>query len=111
MTTVRTTLAVLALSAAAVFSSSAFAAQTPWQQHHPRRQEINHRLHQQNQRITHEVRQGEMTHARAHQLRANAHSVRTQERLMAKQDGGHITRADQAALNQQLNHNSHAIGK
>ena len=104
MTTVRTTLALLALSAAAVLSSSAFAAATPWQQHHPRRQEIN-------KRITHEVRQGEMTHARAHQLRANAHSVRAQERLMARQHNGHITRADQTALNQQLNRNSHAIGK
>ena len=111
MTPVRTTLALLALSAAAVLSSSAFAAATPWQQHHPRRQEINHRLHQQNQRITHEVRQGEMTHARASQLRANDRSVRAQERLMARQQGGHITRADQTALNQQLNRNSRAIGK
>ena len=111
MTTVRTTLALLALSAAAVLSSSAFAAETPWQQHHPRRQEINHRLQHQNQRITHEVREGEMTHARAHQLRANDHSVRAQERLMARQDGGHITRADQAALNQELNRNSRVIGK
>ena len=111
-TSVRTTLALLALTAAAGFlTSNAFAADTPWQKNHPRREEVNHRIHKQNQRITREVRAGEISHKQAHQLRANDKAVRAQERSMARQDGGHITKLDQAALNQELNKNSKAIGQ
>ncbi|OOG49898.1 hypothetical protein [Polaromonas sp. C04] len=111
-TSVRTTLALLALTTAAGFlTSNAFAADTPWQKAHPRREEVNHRLHVQNQRITHEVKEGEITHQQAHQLRANDRGVRAQERSMARQDGSHITKVDDKALNQELNKNSKAIGQ
>ena len=111
-TIARTTLALLALSTAAgVLTTNAFAGDTPWQKAHPRREEVNNRLHNQNKRITQEVKEGEMTHQQAQQLRANDRGVRAQERSMAKQDGGHITKVDQAALNQELNKNSKAIGQ
>lgn len=109
---VRTALALLALTTAAgVLTSNAFAADTPWQKAHPRREEVNHRLHTQNKRITHEVKEGEMSHKEARQLRRDDRGVRVQERSMAKQDGGHITKADDKALNQELNKNSRAIGQ
>ena len=61
----------LALVFAGVLGLCATArAETPWQFHHPHRVEVNHRLVNQNVRI-HE------------------------ERLMARQDGGHIGGMDQ----------------
>lgn len=65
----------------------------------------------QNQRITHEVKDGQITHQEARQLRANDRGVRAQERSMAKQDGSHLTKVDDRALNQELNKNSKAIGR
>jgi hypothetical protein len=37
--------------------------------------------------------------------------IRQEERLMASQDGGHITKAEQKVLNQQENKVSQQIGK
>ena len=90
-------------------SSSAFA--NGWQQSHPRRAEVNHRLAHQDHRINHEYRSGQINRAQAHQLHHEDHQVRREERMMASQDGGHITRTDQRALNQQENHISRQIGR
>jgi hypothetical protein len=81
-------LAALVLLAAGGFAQSSFAADTDgqWARTHPRREEVNQRLANQNRRIT-------------------------QERVMASHNGGHITRAEQRALNQQENAVSKQIGK
>lgn len=111
-TPIRTTLALLAAATAAGAFSTAAMAETTWQKHHPARVHDNHRIANQNRRITQEVKEGEMTHAQAHALRADDHKIRQEERDMASQDkGGHLTRADQHALTQQLNENSRDIGK
>jgi len=91
-------------------SASAFA-DTPWQQAHPRREQVNDRLAHQNHRIDQQRREGEIGRAQAHRLHRDDHQLRREERLMASQDGGHITRADQRALNQQENHISRQIGR
>lgn len=102
---------VLLATAACAFSTSA-SAETHWQQTHGWRVHDNHRIANQNHRITQEVKEGEMTHQQAHTLRQDDHDTRLEEREMAAQDkGGHLTRADQHALNQQLNENSQDIGK
>ncbi len=107
-----TALAVLAATAAAGFLSTNALAETTWQKHHPARVHDNHRIAHQNRRITQEVREGEMTHAQAHALRVDDHKIRQEERDMGSQDkGGHLTGADQHALTQQLNENSHNIGR
>jgi hypothetical protein len=54
------------------------SAETHWQKSHPRRNQVNHRLHHQNHRIHRDVRNGTM-------------------------NGGHITRPEQRVLNQQEN--------
>lgn len=100
----------LATAALGALSTNAFA-ETAWQQSHPRRAEVNGRLAAQNKRISNEVSTGRISHAQAHALRANDKTVRGEERAMATQDGGHVTRTDRRALNQQLNQNSAAIGK
>jgi hypothetical protein len=107
----RIAMSVLAVTAAAGFLSSNAFAETPWQKHHPVRVHDNHRIANQNRRITQEVKEGEMTHAQAHALRADDRKIRQEERDMASQNGSHLTRADQHALNQQLNENSRDIGK
>lgn len=76
---------------------------------HPRRLEVNGRLFNQERRINAGVRNGQLTHQEAHQLRADDRGIYREERQMAKLDNGHITRADQKALNQQENATSKAI--
>jgi hypothetical protein len=90
--------------------ASAFA-DTAWQQNHPRREQVNHRLAVQDHRIDHERRTGQITRAQAHQLHREDHQLRREERFMASRDGGHITRTEQHALNQQENGISRQIGR
>lgn len=92
----------------------AAAAQTPaqnWKASHPRRAEVNARLDRQNARIHHEVKSGEITPQQGAALHREDHQIRQEERLMASQNGGHITQAEQHALNQQENAVSKQIGK
>jgi len=91
-------------------SASAFA-DTPWQQAHPRREQVDNRLARQDHRINHDYRDGQIGRRQAFQLHREDRRVRGEERRMAGLDGGHITRLDQRALNQQENHISRQIGR
>ncbi len=99
------------LVAAPVFAQTTTTNETQWQKDHPRRTEVNDRLKNQNKRITNEVKDGQISKAQAQNLRANDKTIHGEEKAMASQDNGHITKTDQKALNQQLNQNSAAIGK
>ena len=99
----------LTIAAAAVALTATAANAGPWAAHHPRRAEVNRRLENQNDRITAGRRDGQLTAGQAHALRRDDRAIRSEERTMAYNDGGHITRADQRALNQQENANSRAI--
>lgn len=102
-------LALFAVGAASL-SSGAMAA-TPWQKDHPRRTEVNGRLAHQDARIHNEVKTGEISRTQAVALHSQDRQVRTEERAMAAQNGGHITRTEKGALNQQENGISREIGK
>jgi hypothetical protein len=105
------TLIVSLLGAAA---SSAIASPTPdttWQKNHPRRVQVNKRLGNQNQRIKTEVKEGELSKSQAAALHKDDSQIRTEERLMASQNGSHITKQEQRTLNQQENSVSKQIGK
>lgn len=91
------------------FGTNAMAQET-FNQAHPRRAEVNHRLLKQDARIHAQVRQGEISKSQAYALHQDDHQMRQEERDMASQDGGHLTRTDQRALNQQENAVSHQIG-
>jgi hypothetical protein len=52
-----------------------------------------------------------MSHAEAARLHRDDRQIRQEERDMARQDGGHITRREDYALNQQENHVSRQIGQ
>lgn len=107
----KTTYRIAAVAAVAFSFAGVASAQTQWDATHPRRAEVNHRLANQNRRIHHEVREGDMTHAEAAKLHRDDHKIRREERLMASQDGGHITKQEQRTLNQQENQVSKQIGQ
>lgn len=100
----------LAGSLAVGIADSAMA-DTPWQKAHPRREQVNNRLNRQNARIHNEVKEGEITKQQAASLHYQDHQIRQEEREMASQDGGHITKLEQQTLNQQENQVSRAIGR
>lgn len=85
-------------------------AQDKWQKDHPRRSEVNHRLNNQDKRIHKEVKEGEMSKGEAARLHKNDHEIRKEERGMAAQNHGHITKQEQKKLNHQENRNSKKIG-
>jgi hypothetical protein len=103
--------AVIAVAALGVSYAGAASAETQWNKDHPRRHEVNHRLGNQNARIHQQVRDGDMTHAQASQLHHDDHQIRTEERDMASQNDGHITKQEQHTLNQQENQVSKQIGQ
>jgi len=101
-------MAVLGVFATAATSSY---ADTTWQKNHPRREEVNNRLKNQNRRIHNEVKEGEITRGQAKALHTEDKQIRQEERSMAAQNGGHITKQEQGTLNQQENAVSRQIGK
>jgi hypothetical protein len=90
---------------------SAAFAETQWERSHPRRDQVNDRLANQNRRIKRELKEGEITRQQAHQLHREDHAIRQEERDMAKINGGHITKGEQKVLNQQENAVSRQIGR
>jgi len=110
-TATRKILTLAAVSLSLVGMSTASFAENTWQKNHPRRTQVNHRLANQNRRIHQEVKEGELTKGQAAQLHHEDHQIRGEERAMASQDGGHITRSEQKVLNQQENGVSQQIGK
>jgi hypothetical protein len=112
LNSVRRVLTVAAAAAAlAGFAGGALADETQWQKDHPRRTEVNDRLANQNRRIDNEVKDGQISRAQAARLHSEDHAIRSEERTMARTDGGHITRIEQKALNQQENQVSNQIGR
>jgi hypothetical protein len=97
--------------ALAGLATSALADDTQWQKNHPRREQVNNRLANQNKRIDQERKEGEISKAQAHKLHSEDHAIRQEERTMASTNGGHITKSEQKALNQQENQVSKQIGK
>ena len=110
----RVTQGAITLALAGVFAvgiAGGAMADTPWQRTHPRREQVNNRLNRQNARIHHEAKEGELTHQQAYQLHEQDHQIRQEERDMASQNGGHITKQEQRTLNQQENNVSREIGR
>jgi hypothetical protein len=102
------TFAAAIVSLAALVGTPA-SAETTWQKNHPRRTQVNSRLANQNRRIHNDVKDGTLNKAQAANLHRDDHQVRQEERDMASQNGGHITKAEQGVLNQQENGISNQI--
>ena len=103
-------LATIVVVAGLGATATAALAQNNWGANHPRREQVNDRLQNQNKRINSELREGEITKGQARQMHQEDHAIRQEERSMAKTNNGHITGAEQKALNQQENAVSRQIG-
>jgi hypothetical protein len=110
LTSFRKVLTVTAVTLSLAGLSTTALADTQWQKSHPRREQVNNRLANQNQRIHQEVKQGDLTKAQAAKLHKDDHQIRREERLMASQNGGHITKSEQKVLNRQESAVSKQIG-
>ena len=96
LTTSNTTrLALIMLSLGLVAGSATFADAGP------RRDQVNARLAHEKVLIDRAVKNGEISHAKANNLRGDVKEIREQERLDARlNDGRHITQAEKKSLNQ-----------
>ena len=101
-------LSVIIITALAGMASTAMA-DTTWQKNHPRREQVNNRLANQNKRIHQDVKNGTLSKSQAAALHNSDHQIRQEERDMASQNGGHITKSEQKVLNQQENAVSNSI--
>jgi hypothetical protein len=99
----RTLVRKSALAAAAIVLIAPAPALANWHNSHPRRAEVNSRLRNLDRRVGAERKEGDLTNAQASYMRHEDRTIRREERGMARLDNGHITKADQRALNQQEN--------
>jgi len=104
-------IAIAVITFFAVGIAGSAIAETQWDKDHPRRDQVNDRLKNQNKRIRREVKEGEMSKAQAAKLHRDDRQMRQEERDMASQNGGHITKQEQRTLNQQENATSRQIGR
>lgn len=111
LNSVRKALTVAAVTLALGGLAGNAVADTQWQKDHPRREQVNNRLANQNKRIHNEVKDGQINKAQAAKLHSEDHAIRQEERTMASTNGSHITKAEQKSLNQQENQVSKQIGK
>lgn len=107
----KTALRCAAVAALTLSFAGIASAQTHWEATHPRRDEVNDRLANQNRRIHDEVREGDISRAQAAKLHKDDRQIRHEERMMASQNNGHITKQEQRTLNQQENQVSKKIGQ
>ncbi len=96
---------VSALSVTVPVMPAAFAEDVD----HPRINEVQGRVENQRDRINQGVRNGQITPGQAAADRARDRRVERQLHRDERQNGGHITKGQQAQLNRELNHNSNKI--
>lgn len=102
-------IAALAISFGLTSFAQGPATQTA--QRHPRVQQVNKRIINQEKRIREERKEGEMTKAEAKEARKNLSEINMQKKVMRQEHNGHLTKKDQKELNKELNKNSKEIGK
>jgi hypothetical protein len=96
-------LSIVVITVALAGLAGTAAADTAWQKNHPRREQVNNRLGNQNKRVHQDVKNGTLSKSQAAALHKSDHQIRQEERAMASQNGGHITKSEQKVLNSQEN--------
>lgn len=76
---------------------------------HPRREEVNERIRNENRRITRLLKEGKITQAQADKMRGELKGVKAEEKAEVKANGGYLTKPEQKQLNQQLNQDGRQI--
>lgn len=111
--------AVLILAVGSFLAGSAFAqtaTQAPAQAGpgvvdpgHPRVNEVNKREQNQQDKIANGIKNGSLTPAEASKLERNEAQIQKHEQRLMNQNGGHLTKQEQARLNKAENRQSKAI--
>jgi len=95
-----TRLAAVALSLTVMTGLAGTAMAQTWEQTHKNRDQVNDRLQNQNHRITEARKNGELSKQEARKLHIDDHQIRREERNFSSHNRGHITKSEQATLNQ-----------
>lgn len=106
---IKQTILVAVMGAGLAMLGAASASANTWQQNHPRRVEVNHRLENQNFRVNRDLHNGSIGYRQAANLHREDRMIRDRERRDASMHGGHITRGEQFRLNRQENRVSRQI--
>ena len=103
----------VAVSAASIALATGASAsvETNWERHHPRREQVIDRLHNQDLRIRDERMEGGLTAMQARHIHREDRAMFRQEQRFARMNGGHITKAEQHKLNREENRVSNQIGR
>jgi len=109
MKTTRTIASVLTALTLSAFMFAGAAHADEWQNHHPRRTQVNRRLNRENRRINQGLRKGQLNAGEAAQLHTEDQQIRDQERADAAAHNGHITRAEKHQINREENAESRQI--
>jgi hypothetical protein len=99
----RKNILVAVMGAGLAILGAASASAGTWQDNHPRRVEVNHRLAHQDMQINRDLRDGRIDGRQAANLHREDRMIRMRERRDASLHGGHLTRVEQARLNHREN--------
>lgn len=104
---------LLAFGTVAAFASAAAMAQTSTTDvpGHPRVNEVNQRLDNQQNRIQNGVADGQMNAKQAARDEKQDANIAQRESRDEAEHGGHLTKQEQKNLNKSLNHDSNRIHK
>ena len=104
----------IAVLGAAILSlagmAGAASAETRWEMHHPRQDQVLDRTANLQRRITVDRREGELTTYQAHRLRVADRHVAREDHRFARINGGYITKGQQRFMNRQENRLSKHVG-
>src|SRR5580698_7399439 len=96
--------AVLLAVISMVMISYRATAESQYNKTHPRVHEVNKRLKNQRNRVKQGEANGTLTKQQGNQINREDNRINQEKKDMMANDGGHLTKSDQRALNQQENH-------
>jgi hypothetical protein len=97
------TLAAAILATAALSVAGAASADTRWEKDHPRQDQVLDRVNHQEARIRHERREGEISKAQAHRMMRADRRIAREDHVVARANGGFITKREQRHMDRQEN--------
>lgn len=74
-----------------------------FREHHPRRAEVNDRIHNQRRELNRDLKSGKITQEQHDAEAAKLNEIKKSELSDVKNNGGYLTREQQKGLNQELN--------
>jgi len=102
--------ALLALTVLGLFSFASLAsAESNYAKDHPRVHEVNKRLKNQKNRVEKGEANGTLTKQQGNKIERQDAKINQEKKDMMANDNGHLTKADQRALNKQENKTSNEI--